>query len=56
MQNTFTEDRGQNLFQTSSHTAHHWRPGYYFPSSNFKVKLKIIYIINIKNKKYFFSK
>jgi len=36
MQNTLTEDRGQNLFTTSTHTAHHWRPGFYFPSSNFK--------------------
>lgn len=33
---TFLADRGQNLFQTSSHTAHHYRPGFYFPSSNFK--------------------
>ncbi len=39
MQNNLTEDRGQNLFQTSTHTAHHWRPGFYFPSSNFKVTL-----------------
>ena len=38
MQNTLTEDRGQDLFQTSTHTAHHWRPGYYFPSPNFRVK------------------
>ena len=37
MQNNLTEDRGQSLFQTSTHTAHHWRPGFYFPSSNFKV-------------------
>lgn len=36
MQNTLTEDRGQNLFTTSTGNAHHWRPGYYFPSSNFK--------------------
>lgn len=36
MQNTLTEDRGQNLFTTSTGTAHHYRPGYYFPSSNFK--------------------
>lgn len=36
MQNTLTFDRGQSLFTTSTHTGHHWRPGYYFPSSNFK--------------------
>lgn len=36
MQNTLTDDRGQNLFTTSTGTGHHWRPGYYFPSSNFK--------------------
>jgi hypothetical protein len=39
MYNTLTEDRGQNLFQTSTHTGHHWRDGYYFPSSNFQVIL-----------------
>ena len=38
MQNTLGEDRGQNLFTTSTGTAHHWRPGYFFPSSNFKVR------------------
>jgi hypothetical protein len=48
MENTLTEDRGQNLFQTSTHTGHHYRPGYYFPSSNFKVNL-IIYFINFHN-------
>ena len=37
MDESYLADRGQNLFQTSTHTAHHWRPGYYFPSSNFKV-------------------
>ncbi|CAF0873452.1 unnamed protein product [Brachionus calyciflorus] len=36
MENTLTQDRGQNLFTTSTHTGHHWRPGYYFPSTNFK--------------------
>lgn len=36
MQNTLTDDRGQNLFTTSTGTAHHYRPGYYFPSSNYK--------------------
>lgn len=41
MENTLTQDRGQNLFTTSTHTAHHWRPGYYFPSSNFKVILEL---------------
>jgi len=39
MQNNFTDDHGQNLFQTSTHTAHHWRPGFYYPSSNFKTVL-----------------
>ena len=37
MYNTINEDRGQSLFTTSTHTAHHWRDGYYFPSTNFKV-------------------
>ena len=36
MQNTLTEDRGQNLFTTSTGTAHHYRPGFYFPSSNYQ--------------------
>jgi hypothetical protein len=38
MHNTLTEDRGQSLFTTSTHTGHHWRDGYYFPSSNFQVR------------------
>ncbi|KAK2163037.1 hypothetical protein LSH36_87g06000 [Paralvinella palmiformis] len=33
-------DTRQDLHQTSTGVGHHWRPGYYFPSSNFKsVKL-----------------
>ena len=30
-------ERRQDLFQTSSGVGHQYRPGYYFPSSNFKV-------------------
>ena len=30
---------------TSTGVGHHWRPGYYFPSSNFKV----IIIVNFEN-------
>lgn len=44
MENTLTQDRGQNLFTTSTGTAHHYRPGYYFPSSNYRVN---IYRLNI---------
>ena len=46
MYNTLGEDRGQNLFQTSTHTAHHWRDPTYFPSANFqvtKIKTKSIF-------------
>ena len=50
MDESYLADRGQNLFQTSTHTAHHWRPGYYFPSSNFKV----CFIYNIKLTERFF--
>jgi len=32
-------DTRQDLHQTSTGVGHHWRPGYYFPSSNFKVRL-----------------
>lgn len=39
MQNPLEEDRGQDLFKTSTHTAHHYRPSSYFPSSNFEVNL-----------------
>lgn len=36
-------DVRQDIFQTSSGVGHHYRPGYYFPSSNFKsVKLEPI--------------
>lgn len=38
-----------DVFKTSSGVAHHYRPGYYFPSSNFKVSrviLRRIYIID----------
>lgn len=37
MQNNLEEDRGQDLFKTSTHTSHHYRPATYFPSSNFQV-------------------
>lgn len=40
MENTLTQDRGQNLFTTSTGTAHHHRPGYYFPSSNYRSVLR----------------
>lgn len=30
------EDRGQDLFKTSTHTGHHYRPPTYFPSSNYE--------------------
>lgn len=36
MQNPLEEDRGSDLFKTSTHTGHHWRPPTYFPSSNFQ--------------------
>lgn len=51
MQNTLTQDRGQNLFTTSTGTAHHYRPGFYFPSSNFKPVLMnpIPVTLNAKN-------
>lgn len=31
------DERRQDLFQTSAGVGHQYRPGYYFPSSNFKV-------------------
>lgn len=51
MKNTLTEDRGQNLFTTSTGTAHHYRPGYYYPSSNFKSVLRepVPVSLNTKN-------
>lgn len=33
-----TDERRQDLHQTSTGVGHQYRPGYYFPSSNFKVK------------------
>lgn len=38
MYNTINVERRQDLFQTTTHTGHHWRDPYHFPSSNFEVK------------------
>jgi hypothetical protein len=54
-QSPLNADRGQNLFTTSTHTGHHWRPGYYYPSSNFKVNknqnptLRIMFLNELSN-------
>jgi hypothetical protein len=43
MINPLEEDRGQDLFKTSTHTAHHYRPNSFFPSSHFQVILLRFY-------------
>jgi hypothetical protein len=37
-------ERRQDLFQTSSGVGHQYRPGYYFPSSNFKVLFHFFFL------------
>ncbi len=41
-----TAERRQDLFQTSSGVGHQYRPGYYTPSSNFKV---LVLYFNLNN-------
>jgi len=36
------ELKTNDIFQTSSGVGHHWRPGYYFPSTRHKVRLNSI--------------
>ena len=33
-----------DVFQTSSGVGHHWRPGYYFPSSRHQVRLDSLHV------------
>jgi hypothetical protein len=40
-----TDPRRQDLFQTSSGVGHQYRPGYYFPSSNFQVPSSTVHLI-----------
>lgn len=40
--------RRQDLFQTSTGVGHQYRPGYYFPSTNFKVLIRFLRIVYIK--------
>ena len=53
MENTLTQERRQDLFDTSTHTVHNWRPCYYFPSTNFKVLIHLF--VNLIKKKYIFQ-